>query len=112
MYNSQYFLTNKLSAYLTGLTILAEHLSKVDNIEKVFSSSKCIKNYTFFVPISVRKMSFPTLLILSSLLFKILGYEGQSVFKDVHYIYELSLWPLTLACTYKIIRLSVCLVCS
>lgn len=54
--------------------MLVEDLSKVDNIEKLFT--KCIKKYTFFVPMSVRKMSFPTLLILSSLLFKILTRDN------------------------------------
>lgn len=40
MLSSQYFLTNKLSACLRGLNVLAEHQSAVDNIEKVFPNSK------------------------------------------------------------------------
>lgn len=85
-----------------GLTILVEHLNNADNIEKVLTSSKCAQNYTFFVLISVGNMSWSGLVvaflvgfvlvlfyfILCSLLFKILGYKGQSVFKYVlHYMY-------------------------
>lgn len=34
------FLTNKFSAHLRGVVVLAEYQSIVDNIEKVFPSKK------------------------------------------------------------------------
>lgn len=48
MLSSQYFLRNKLSACVRGLNVLAEHQSAVDNIEKVFPSSKKSRFGLFF----------------------------------------------------------------